>query len=67
MSTAKDMREHVSDPAQLAREIRRALDAYGRGDDNRLLPVIDFFEGELKLIEYALRALAGRRHGRHNV
>jgi len=61
MSRAKDIRGSVGDPAKLAQEIRRVLDTYGRGHNDRLLPVIDFYEGELKLIEYALRTMADHR------
>jgi hypothetical protein len=44
------------DPGRLATEIEAALRAYGRGGDRRMLNVIEFFEGELKLIAAALRA-----------
>jgi hypothetical protein len=58
MAVPKTFRPPRNDPAKLADEISEALSAYGRGADDRLLPIIDFFEGELRLIRDALRAYA---------
>lgn len=49
------------DPEQLADEIASALRSYGRGAPRRMLSVIEFFEGELQLIEEALRIYAQRK------
>jgi hypothetical protein len=46
------------DPLALAEEIDLALRHYGRGGDRRLLEVIHFFEGELRLIAKSLRIAA---------
>jgi hypothetical protein len=67
LSKVKELRGPVSDPERLADEIELGLKTYARGAPDRLLPIFDFFEGELGLIERALRfyasALAGAVRG----
>jgi hypothetical protein len=48
------------DPLGLAAEITKALRESARGDNRRMMPegAITFFEGELRLIQQALRHLA---------
>jgi hypothetical protein len=53
-----------NDPQRLATEIEGALRRYARGDDHRLLAVIEFFEGELKLIAKTLRAYGVGKSGK---
>jgi hypothetical protein len=57
------------DPLALAQEIEMALEQYGRGGDRRLLEVIHFFEGELRLIAKSLRIAARNtsKHGANDV
>jgi hypothetical protein len=52
------------DPLRLATEIENALRRYARGDDHRMLSVIEFFEGELVLIAKALRAYVPGKSGK---
>jgi hypothetical protein len=58
MSKPKEMRGPVANPERLADEIELGLKRYARGAPDRILPIFDFFEGELELIERALRVYA---------
>jgi hypothetical protein len=58
MSRPKEMRGPVTNPERLADEIELGLKSYARDNPDRLLPIFDFFEGELVLIERALRVYA---------
>jgi hypothetical protein len=46
---------YTSDPAVLARQIESVLQRYGHGNPDRLMSMIEFFEGELQMMAKALR------------
>jgi hypothetical protein len=58
MIQLRHMREDAKfDPEKLAAEIAAGLKKYRRGAPDRLLPIFDFYEGELELIVEALRGM----------